>query len=87
METWGFGGKKDLQIECGMVMDRDTNAAKNIHLKNMQVLGFQFLLPSPTLGPPLQSSDCCPEAEMLLLGYYDWKEFEIWEAELLNLCK
>ena len=63
-----------------MVMDGDANAAKNIFLKNMQVLGISV---SPTLGPtPVQSSDCCTETEMSSLNFgKSWNFRRVWSLE------
>ena len=37
--------------ECGGVMDRDVNGAKNIFLKNFEALGLSLALgPTPLLG-------------------------------------
>ena len=63
-----------------MVMDRDANAAKNIFLKNMQVLGISVSAAVPNFGAyPLQSSDCCTETEMSSLDFDILESLETFE--------
>ncbi len=81
-QNHSLGGKKTFvcpNTKCKMIMDRDFNGARNIFLKNQQVLGISV---SNSGSYPLPSSDGCTETFMFPLDFNYWKDYEVCDADL-----